>query len=139
AEWGPVEGLEAIPAQAYETGDEIRIASPARSVQYLLIDGTVDRIKTASALPGIFNLSQNFPNPFNARTTITYTLPHAAAVDLRIHDLNGREIKVLLDGQKMSAGEHSLAIDTTQWPSTIYFYTLRSGSWSETRKMVMIK
>jgi len=139
AAFGPAEGLGNIPALAYDTGDEILIVSPPRSVQYLLIGGSINRVETERTTPRDFRLNQNFPNPFNARTTITYTLPHAAVVDLRIHDLNGREIEVLLDGKNQAAGEHSLAIDTTQWPSTIYFYTLRSGSWSETRKMVMIK
>jgi hypothetical protein len=139
AAFGPAEGLGNIPAQSYMTGDEIRIVSPARSVQYLLIEGAVNSVAAENSLPRTFGLHQNYPNPFNARTTITYTLPHAAPVDLRIHDMTGREIAVLRDGDKESAGEHSLAVDATPWPSGLYFYTLQSDTWSETRKMLMIK
>jgi hypothetical protein len=91
-----------------------------------------------AAVPGDIVLRQAYPNPFNARTTISYYLAGACDGDLIVYDLNGRLIRTLVDGY-MPAGENDVIFDAGALPSGIYFYKLRAGDYSETRKMVLIK
>jgi hypothetical protein len=99
-----------------------------------------------------FSLSQNYPNPFNPSTKISYQLPVAGIVTLKIYDLLGREVATLVNAEK-SAGSYEVefnsveALNTTSLPSGIYFYQLRVGdpststgqSFVETKKMILMK
>jgi len=91
--------------------------------------------------PAQFSLQQNYPNPFNPTTKIGFTLAEPAHVRLSLHDLTGKEIKVLLN-EKRGAGAHEVAWDGRdaaghQVASGVYFYTIRSQSFVETKKMIL--
>ncbi len=88
--------------------------------------------------PEDFRLSQNYPNPFNPATVITFEIPRAANLQLIVYDAVGKEVEVLLNGM-VSSGKHSVVWDGSNYPSSIYFYKLMSGDFSETKKMVLIK
>jgi hypothetical protein len=90
-----------------------------------------------SPLPRVFSLQQNYPNPFNPSTTISYSLPKAALVSLRIFNTLGEEVAVLVDERK-EAGYHEVTWNANV-PSGIYFYRLRAGEYVETKKMVLLK
>ncbi|MFO7653486.1 MAG: multicopper oxidase domain-containing protein [Candidatus Krumholzibacteriia bacterium] len=88
-------------------------------------------------------LAQNTPNPFNPSTNISFRLPTARAVDLRIFDVRGRTVHTLADGD-FAAGEHTLSwqgLDDAgrRLPSGVYFYQLRAGDILEKRKMIMVQ
>lgn len=88
-------------------------------------------------LPSGFSLSQNYPNPFNPSTVINYEIPKASGVSLCIYDLLGREAAVLVDEEK-SAGKYSVTFNSLL-PSGVYYYTLRAGEYTASRKMTILK
>ena len=109
-------------------------------------DGTfaeLDPNYDESVLPTSFNLNQNYPNPFNPITSIQYELPEDALVNITIYDMMGRNVKTLINGLQ-KAGYRSV-----QWNATnssnepvsagLYIYTIQSGNFLQTRKMVLVK
>lgn len=94
-------------------------------------------------LPAGFYLEQNFPNPFNPETKITYQLAAAGFTTLKIYDLLGREIKTLVNKEQHS-GSYTVTWDGTDnsgiiMPSGIYLYTLTAGNVVNSKKMVLLK
>ena len=85
-----------------------------------------------------FNLSQNYPNPFNPTTTINYELPVSNKVTLTIYDVLGREIKTLVS-KKQTAGKYKVTFDASAFSSGIYYYTLKTDQFKQSRKMVLLK
>jgi hypothetical protein len=88
--------------------------------------------------PAIYDLAQNFPNPFNPATTIRFALPQPAKVKLAIYNLRGELVHTLAEGE-LPAGFHARTFDTTGLASGIYFYQLQAGDFTATRKMVLAK
>jgi hypothetical protein len=144
-QWGPIDSLENIRAWAYPVGDSVKIYCPARSVQYVLIDkGSVylaTSVKGTSGrqLPKNFTLSQNYPNPFNPTTQISFSLPQTCAVTLKVYDILGREVAVILQDKERDAGSFSVIFDGSKLTSGVYFYRLSAGAYNETKKMIIIK
>ncbi len=89
-------------------------------------------------VPGKFELSQNYPNPFNPKTTIDFNIPSDMKVTLKIFDVSGREIISPVNEFK-TAGYYSINFDGSNLSSGIYFYTLKAGSFSITKKFVILK
>ncbi len=104
-------------------------------------DGTFSYSNTVYAelnFPSGFALEQNFPNPFNPATTITYSITTDVFVSIKIYDFIGREVNTLVNETK-PPGRYQVAFDASDLPSGTYFYTLRAGDFSNTRKMMLIK
>jgi len=89
-------------------------------------------------IPDKYALQQNFPNPFNPVTTIKYSLPEKTFVTLKVYDMLGKEIKTLVS-EIQSAGLYSAVWDASSFPSGAYFCRLQTNSFSEIRKMILIK
>ena len=89
-------------------------------------------------MPVTFSLEQNYPNPFNPTTKIVFTIPKAGKVSLKIYDVLGEKIRTLIN-RKMSDGEHKIKFNALDLPSGIYIYTLRSGNFTASKKMVVLK
>jgi hypothetical protein len=85
-----------------------------------------------------FALSQNYPNPFNPSTSISYTLPEAGMTTLKVYDMLGREVAVLVNGV-VSQGTHSVMFNAANLGSGVYLYELRSGNTRITNKMTLMK
>lgn len=92
----------------------------------------------ANELPSTFTLSQNYPNPFNPSTQITLGIPEGKNIHLGVYDETGKEIAVLVSGY-YPPGTYRVTWDATGTPSGVYFYRLTSGSYSTTRKMMLVK
>jgi hypothetical protein len=110
--------------------------------EFKIINSTTD-VQKDIAIPTQFALEQNYPNPFNPTTMINYSLPNNVFVVLKIYDMLGREIKTLVNNQ-MSAGKYSVAWkgdnnNGNKVTSGIYFYKISAGTFSTTRKMVVLK
>lgn len=95
-------------------------------------------------LPALFALEQNTPNPFNPRTTISFTLPRDEAVTLVVHDLAGRTVRTLLAGVALPSGTHDVVWngdDDGGRPAAagVYFYGVRTPSSSETKRMALVR
>lgn len=86
-----------------------------------------------------YRLSQNYPNPFNPTTKIEFRLANTNNVTLKVFDILGREVATLLDDVKYQSGSHTLGFDASQMASGVYLYQLKAGSFTQTRKMTLIK
>ena len=89
-------------------------------------------------IPDRFELNQNYPNPFNATTAISYSLAEPTEVSLKIYDVLGREVIILVDEYK-EAGEHRVDFNASGISSGVYFYKINAGNVAETRKMTLLK
>jgi len=98
---------------------------------------------TANDLPSEYSLSQNYPNPFNPRTTIRFSIIQAGLVSLKIYNLQGQLVRILINEEK-TAGNHTLVWNGTdnkgnRLSSGIYYYTLNVNGFEETKKLILIK
>jgi hypothetical protein len=100
--------------------------------------GGVSAVDAPPELPATWSLSQNYPNPFNPSTNITFTVPQAAFVSLKVYDVLGREIATLVSGQK-DAGIHRVTFDASYLPSGAYLCVMRAGEFATVRKMTLIR
>lgn len=89
-------------------------------------------------LPDTYELSQNYPNPFNPATTIKYQLPNSGNVKIVMYDVIGRELMTLVDKQQ-SAGYYEVRFDASSLASGVYFYRMTSGSFTDLKKMILLK
>jgi hypothetical protein len=85
-----------------------------------------------------FHLAQNYPNPFNPSTRIHYQLAEKTTVDLSIYNILGEKVATLVSGEQ-PAGNHQAQWHATAHAGGIYIYTLHSGSFSQQRKMVLLR
>lgn len=92
----------------------------------------------SATLPRAYRLHANHPNPFNAATEISYEIPHAGPVELKVYDLLGREVSALVHGWQ-AAGIYRVPFEAKDLPSGIYFYQLRAEGFVDTRKMTYLK
>ncbi len=85
-----------------------------------------------------YQLSQNYPNPFNPATMIKFSMPASGNVSLKVYDQLGKEVAVLSDGYR-TAGTYEVSFDASGLSSGVYFYKFQGGSFSETKKMLLVK
>lgn len=100
--------------------------------------GNVGVTKISSDVPNKYSISPNFPNPFNPITNIKFTLPKTSHVKINVVDITGKEIAILVDGY-LQSGTYKTDWDASSFSSGIYFYKMVSESYSETKKMILIK
>ena len=115
--------------------------------------GTVGTEDAVRNIPDDFILFQNYPNPFNPATTIEYSIPNGvnsekpalakpggagSIVNLKVYDILGREVVTLINAQQ-SPGQYSVTWDASGFPAGIYFYTLSTAGFMETKKMILLK
>jgi photosystem II stability/assembly factor-like uncharacterized protein len=91
-----------------------------------------------SEIPSNYSLSQNYPNPFNPTTKINFSIPTSGNVKLIVYNTVGEEVTVLLN-QSLNVGNYVVDFDATHLTSGVYFYTLQAESFTETKKMVLLK
>lgn len=102
------------------------------------VDEPTGIIGTNGTVPTEYNLSQNFPNPFNPTTNIIFSVPVDGNVSLKFYDALGNEISSYLDGF-LKAGTYNAQFEGADLPSGVYFYTLNAEGFSMTKKMMLIK
>lgn len=91
-----------------------------------------------NGLPTSYDLKQNYPNPFNPTTKIAFDLPEASDVELTVFDMLGRKVATLVN-ERMTAGQHNFNFDASRLASGMYIYRIDAGSFTSTRKMMLIK
>ena len=91
-----------------------------------------------SQTPATYSLAQNYPNPFNPSTTISFSVPKASFVTLKIYDILGNEVSTLVN-REMGPGSYTETWNAQSFPSGIYFYRLFAGPFSDTKRLVLMK
>lgn len=102
---------------------------------------TISVNNIGSQIPGVFELKQNFPNPFNPSTKIGYDIKKAGLVSLKVYDLNGKEISELVN-KNHQPGYYEIQFNASlagNLSSGVYFYTLQTGEFKLTKSMVLLK
>lgn len=96
-------------------------------------------IHTVSYNADNYSLSQNYPNPFNPVTQIVFSIAKSDAVTLKVYDILGKEAAVLLNNEKMNAGRYKIDFDGSRLTSGIYYYSILSDNFYDTKKMILVK
>ena len=89
-------------------------------------------------IPDRYQLEQNYPNPFNPTSTIRYNIASAGFVKISVYDILGREIRVLVNEEK-GPGHYEVQFDAGNLSSGVYFYTIRTRDYSQSKKMILLK
>ena len=100
--------------------------------------GIITSVEDIIKSPEDFYLLQNFPNPFNPTTTINYSLKTTGEVTLKVYDMLGTEVASLVN-ERQEAGNYSVIFYAVNLPSGIYFYTLTSGNFTASKKLILLK
>jgi hypothetical protein len=109
------------------------------AVDYLAVPrSVVTSVENPPSMPVNFSLAQNYPNPFNPTTNIKYSLMHSGLVKLIVYDILGRQIATLIN-ERQNAGTYDVPFNASALTSGVYFYRITAGSFSQTRKMVVLK
>ena len=111
---------------------------PEQSYCGLYFEPETTSVDENQSLPEEFSVFQNHPNPFNAATTIKYSLPEKSQVTIEIYNILGRKIETLVSGIQ-PAGSHSVVWDAENQPSGIYFYRIDAGEYVESKNCLLLK
>ena len=121
----------------HQPGRKLVAGTHGRSLFEFDLNLTTIQSKEESVVSG-FQLYQNYPNPFNPSTTITFTIAQKEFMTMKIYDLVGNEVAVLLNEEK-PAGSHTVEFNASKFASGTYFYRLQAGNNISTRKMILLK
>jgi hypothetical protein len=103
------------------------------------LSGTATGIaENGNPQPKRFKLKQNYPNPFNPTTTIEFSIPQAAQVQLVVYNQLGEQVATLVN-RNLPAGIHRIAWQAKDFPSGVYFYRIKAGDFSDTKKLILLK
>jgi hypothetical protein len=117
---GPIAGFRSFPITLITAGVPVEV------------------VEAEVGIPNEFKLEQNYPNPFNPITRISYSIKEAGSVSLLVYDILGNEVSTLVNEKKF-AGYYIVDFNAAHLPSGTYFYKLTSGSFSETKKLILLK
>jgi len=132
------EGGDAVSV-AVDSGGTIFLANEYEGMYAYAYSGYVGIKDNFSSVPGSYALSQNYPNPFNSSTIIFYSLKKSALVSLKIYDLQGSEIKTLVN-EYQNVDTYSINFDASDLVSGAYYYQLKiDNEFTETKKMVLLR
>jgi photosystem II stability/assembly factor-like uncharacterized protein len=95
-------------------------------------------IQNGTEIPENYSLSQNYPNPFNPSTKIKFSVAGTGNISIKVYDVMGKEVARVVD-QNLTPGEYTADFDASSLPTGTYFYRLTAGSFTETKKLVLIK
>ena len=119
------------------SADTLALTANVAGINFVLT-GETGVEQSREALPKEFSLSQNYPNPFNPSTTISYQLPMQSHATLKVFDALGREVATLVN-ELQQAGAKTVEFHAEHIPSGVYFYRLTTGTFTETRKLVLLR
>jgi hypothetical protein len=110
---------------------------PSKKAAWVVATGIAEN-PAGSTLPELYTLSQNYPNPFNPATQIEFSIPKQSQVSLKVFNLLGQEVATLVNGV-LPVGHHTATFNASNLASGVYFYRIDAGSFSSTRKMLLLK
>jgi hypothetical protein len=115
---------------------ESQIIAPVYQIFRTTIIGIIN---ISSEVPNGFILKQNYPNPFNPETSIRFSVPKSSNVTIQVFDITGKLVSTLAKDELVSAGTKEVKFNGSNLASGIYFYTLKAGDFSDTKKMILVK
>jgi len=128
-------GIGIIQEQYFDGAYYVLHGAIIDSIQY----GTIVSIdELPETIPRTVTLYQNFPNPFNPATTISYRLPATSEVELVVYDILGRKVKTLVN-RRQAAGSYTVRFDASDLPSGVYFCRLNAAGKQITRKILLLR
>ena len=145
-DWGLVVSVKAAvlsnsPKQYSYTDKNLQSGKYQYRLKMIDNDGTFQYssiVEAEVAVPQNYELNQNFPNPFNPNTVISYSLPLASYVKLIVYNTLGQAVKVLENGYQ-NAGSYSVNFNATELPSGTYYFKIEAGQFSQIKKMMLLK
>lgn len=130
----PVNGPWILQITDQVAGDSGTLKAWCIQITYQTLVGGIQQTE----IPNYYSLSQNYPNPFNPATNIKYTIPKAGIVSLKIYDVLGKEVAVLVNELK-NPGVYNVDFDASNFASGIYFYRIESSDFAAVKKMMLVK
>ena len=153
-----VPGATAGPANDVSVTVNSRLSGNFNLIFEIMSDGwtywkdTISQVVTGvddiEQIPLSYNLSQNYPNPFNPSTTINFVISKLSFVNLSVYDILGRKVSTLINEEKTAGiykvefsakGGSASGGNAYDLPSGIYFYKIKAGSFTQTKKMILMK
>jgi hypothetical protein len=114
--------------------EQLRTSFASARAKISIISGVSDN----KIVPLTYSLEQNYPNPFNPNTTISFRLAEKGTTTLKVYDILGKEISTLVN-EELGAGEHKVIFNAANYASGVYFYRINSGTFTQSRKMILLK
>jgi photosystem II stability/assembly factor-like uncharacterized protein len=115
-----------------------RIFAGANSGIWVTDNSTTVNVEGEIPVPVTFTLGPNYPNPFSTSTTISFSIPFKSFVSLKIFDLQGREVATIVS-EEIAAGQYTRKWNAADALSGVYFYRLQAGSFTETKKLTLLR
>jgi len=114
------------------------ITLPAWGYKVFEIGSGITDVRYEESIPDQYSLSQNYPNPFNPTTKISFFIPEAGNVKLAVYNLLGEKVAEVLN-QEMTSGSYEVNFDASKLSSGVYFYTIKTGNYTASKKMILTK
>lgn len=102
------------------------------------INAIISSISQINEIASGYKLSQNFPNPFNPETKINFSIPSSGFVDLKVYNVSGQNVATIVN-QRLSSGTYNVNWNASDVTSGVFFYTLKTENFTETKKMMLIR
>ena len=139
-QWGglPNSSINDFEVREIPGGYELWMSCLGRGIAVLTVDLGITNLDVVKQIPKNFMLSQNFPNPFNPTTTISFAIPSSAFTSLKVYDILGNEVATLVNEEK-PAGDYEITFNASTLTSGVYLYRLSAGNFTEIKKMILMK
>jgi len=139
--WNKIAGTN-IYGQQMPQGGSLTLAE-INLIENWILDGAQLDVNEESGIPLDFALHQNYPNPFNPTTTLSFTIDHEEIVELKVMNILGQTLRTLVTG-RLDPGTHLIHFDGRDETGSslsggVYLYSISTGVWSETKKMILLK
>jgi hypothetical protein len=141
SKWNPPGFANIVWQEKLDPGSSVRTEDGrpiTRANQKFLRFGLTTDVREGGTIANAYKLSQNYPNPFNPATVIDYTVAQSGHATIKVYDMVGKEVAVILS-ENVQPGTYQASFDGSKLPSGVYMYQLRAGSYSESRKMILLK
>jgi endo-1,4-beta-xylanase len=135
--WGYIQGKTWVPYSYLVKTDGTYRPALKWLADYIKNNPTGVEVST-TGVPSKYQLEQNYPNPFNPSTTIRYSITHTTNVTLKVFDMLGREVQTLVNTQQ-APGQYSVTLKAQNLGSGVYFYRINAGTFTETKKLMLLK
>lgn len=130
--------IDAYNGKVIPVWTDDRKGTPNQEIYTANLSGLLPVNPLSTEVPRNFALYQNYPNPFNPVTRINFDIPVSSFVSLKLFDILGREVKILV-AQNLNAGKFYTEVDGSALSGGVYFYKLEAGNFTESKKLVLIK